>query len=186
MLYVLDEPTIGLHPRGQHAVVKGAYKLRDLGNTLIVVEHDREVIEGCDAICDFGQRPGDWAAKLSPGSPSPSSDTAVVPSTGPYLTGKKSIRRPQQSTAGQGEREGKRKRDGKATGTAKTAPTPLDQVHSLRIINARHRNLRGIDVTIHSKHSRPSPRAPAAAAQSSLVNDVLYATLARTLHRAQV
>ncbi len=54
VLYVLDEPTIGLHPRDNTRLLAALHKLRDLGNTLIVVEHDREVIEGSDYVCDFG------------------------------------------------------------------------------------------------------------------------------------
>ena len=58
VLYVLDEPTIGLHPRDNARLLAALHKLRDLGNTLIVVEHDREVIRGSDYVCDFGPGAG--------------------------------------------------------------------------------------------------------------------------------
>jgi len=58
VLYVLDEPTIGLHPRDNTRLLKALHRLRDLGNTLIVVEHDKEVISNSDAICDFGPKAG--------------------------------------------------------------------------------------------------------------------------------
>ncbi len=59
MLYVLDEPTIGLHPRDNRRLLTALYKLRDLGNTLLLVEHDQEVIAGADQLLDFGPGAGD-------------------------------------------------------------------------------------------------------------------------------
>ena len=58
VLYVLDEPTIGLHPRDNHRLLAALQKLRDLGNTLLVVEHDREVIGSADQLLDFGPAAG--------------------------------------------------------------------------------------------------------------------------------
>ena len=58
MLYVLDEPTIGLHPRDNARLLAALQKLRDLGNTLLVVEHDREVIASADRLLDFGPGAG--------------------------------------------------------------------------------------------------------------------------------
>ncbi len=64
VLYVLDEPTIGLHPRDNARLLAALHKLRDLGNTLIVVEHDREVIAGSDYICDFGPAAGKHGGEI--------------------------------------------------------------------------------------------------------------------------
>src|SRR4029079_3165427 len=58
VLYVLDEPTIGLHPRDNTRLIAALHKLRDLGNTLLVVEHDRDVIAGADGLLDFGPAAG--------------------------------------------------------------------------------------------------------------------------------
>ena len=64
VLYVLDEPTIGLHPRDNERLLTALHKLRDLGNTLIVVEHDREVIAGSDYVCDFGPGAGKGGGQI--------------------------------------------------------------------------------------------------------------------------
>ena len=91
MLYVLDEPTIGLHPRDNTRLLKALHRLRDLGNTLIVVEHDKEVISNSDAICDFGPKAGvgggEIVAQGTPDSLGKKSGSV----TGPYLSGKKAI-----------------------------------------------------------------------------------------------
>ncbi|MCL2005122.1 MAG: excinuclease ABC subunit UvrA [Planctomycetaceae bacterium] len=91
VLYVLDEPTIGLHPRDNTRLTSALHKLRDLGNTLLVVEHDRDVIAGADYVLDFGPKAGVHGGEIvSQGTP------AVLGRkrgsvTGPYLSGKKSI-----------------------------------------------------------------------------------------------
>ena len=64
MLYVLDEPTIGLHPRDNAGCCRRCTKLRDLGNTLVVVEHDREVIAAADHLLDFGPGAGDRGGEI--------------------------------------------------------------------------------------------------------------------------
>ena len=64
VLYVLDEPTIGLHPRDNRRLLAALQKLRDLGNTLLVVEHDREVIDGADQLLDFGPAAGEFGGQI--------------------------------------------------------------------------------------------------------------------------
>ena len=64
VLYVLDEPTIGLHPRDNARLIGALHRLRDLGNTLLVVEHDRDVIENSDYLCDFGPRAGRHGGRI--------------------------------------------------------------------------------------------------------------------------
>ncbi|MCA9267965.1 MAG: ATP-binding cassette domain-containing protein, partial [Planctomycetales bacterium] len=85
VLYVLDEPTIGLHPRDNTRLLKALYKLRDLGNTLLVVEHDREVIAGCNQVFDFGPAAGKHGGQIvahgEPAKLARQSDSV----TGPYL-----------------------------------------------------------------------------------------------------
>ena len=66
VLYVLDEPTIGLHPRDNRRLLDALRRLRDLGNTLLVVEHDREVVRNADQLLDFGPAPAARAARSSP------------------------------------------------------------------------------------------------------------------------
>jgi excinuclease ABC subunit A len=91
VLYVLDEPTIGLHPRDNNRLTAALHKLRDLGNTLLVVEHDRDVIASADHVLDFGPRAGVHGGEVvAQGSPHAlGKQRGSV--TGPYLSGKKSI-----------------------------------------------------------------------------------------------
>src|SRR5690606_6159722 len=91
VLYVLDEPTIGLHPRDNTRLIAALHKLRDLGNTLLVVEHDREVLESADGLLDFGPGAGKLGGEIvAQGAPDKvtRSRTSI---TGPYLNGKKAI-----------------------------------------------------------------------------------------------
>jgi len=91
VLYVLDEPTIGLHPRDNARLVGALRKLRDLGNTLLLVEHDREVIENADKLLDFGPKAGRFGGEVvADGSPE---EVKAAPDsvTGPYLSGQKGI-----------------------------------------------------------------------------------------------
>src|SRR5690606_31058456 len=69
VLYVLDEPTIGLHPRDNRRLLGALKKLRDLGNTLLVVEHDREVIAGSDYVLDFGPGAGKRGGQIVAAAP---------------------------------------------------------------------------------------------------------------------
>ena len=163
VLYVLDEPTIGLHPRDNRRLLNALHKLRDLGNTLIVVEHDREVIEECDYLCDFGPgagRRGGEIVAFGPPQTIPDSERSV---TGPYLSGRKAICVP--------------------TNRRTSAPDALKNV--LEIKNARHNNLRGIDVKIPLR-TLTAITGPSGSGKSSLVEDVLYPALARLLHRSAV
>ena len=91
VLYVLDEPTIGLHPRDNRRLLDALRKLRDLGNTLLVVEHDREVASAADQLLDFGPGAGRLGGQIvAQGTPAqlPARRGSV---TGPYLSGKKAI-----------------------------------------------------------------------------------------------
>ena len=116
MLYVLDEPTIGLHPRDNRRLLDAMKKLRDLGNTLLVVEHDREVVRNADEVLDFGPAAGRNGGQIvAQGTPEKVAHRRGSV-TGPYLSGKKAIpvpknRRMQGSEEGQGGGgNGKRKR----------------------------------------------------------------------------
>jgi excinuclease ABC subunit A len=91
VLYVLDEPTIGLHPRDNSRLTAALHKLRDLGNTLLVVEHDRDVISSADHVLDFGPKAGvHGGAVVAQGTPQVLGKQRNSV-TGPYLSGKKSI-----------------------------------------------------------------------------------------------
>jgi excinuclease ABC subunit A len=133
VLYVLDEPTIGLHPRDNTRLLKALHRLRDLGNTLIVVEHDKEVIANSDMICDFGPQAGAGGGRVVAQGAPDKLGRQPDSVTGPYLNGKKAIpipanRRPALSpglmpeflTAG--GKGGNKKSRGK--GNAATATSP--------------------------------------------------------------
>src|SRR5690606_38596624 len=113
VLYVLDEPTIGLHPRDNRRLLNALQKLRDLGNTLLVVEHDREVVESADQLLDFGPAAGRLGGEIvARGTPAQvaKSRTSV---TGPYLSGKKNIAIPtnRRTMSTNGKARGKKKAD---------------------------------------------------------------------------
>ena len=89
MLYVLDEPTIGLHPRDNGRLISALGKLRDLGNTLLVVEHDRDVVASADQLFDFGPGAGRLGGHIvAHGTPEEVGQRRKS-LTGQYLTGKK-------------------------------------------------------------------------------------------------
>lgn len=91
VLYILDEPTVGLHPRDINRLIKTLKKLRDLGNTLVVVEHDQKVLESADWILDFGPLAGKEGGEIvAQGSPAKLKKTKAS-LTGKYLSGKKKV-----------------------------------------------------------------------------------------------
>src|SRR5262249_18754701 len=91
VLYVLDEPTIGLHPRDNRRLLKALTHLRDLGNTLVVVEHDREVIAASDYLLDFGPGAGDRGGEITAQGPPPEVMRSPRSLTGKYLSGRQAI-----------------------------------------------------------------------------------------------
>ncbi len=178
ILYVLDEPTIGLHPRDNARLLKALYRLRDLGNTLLLVEHDRDVIAGSDMIMDFGPAAGKNGGDIVASGSADQLARRRASVTGPYLSGKKAIPVPANRRPVEPPRKRRVRRSKKA------AAVPMNpHTDWLLIRGARHNNLRNIDVGI------PLGRfvaitGPSGSGKSSLVDDVLYASLAARLHRA--
>ena len=196
VLYVLDEPTIGLHPRDNERLLGALYGLRDLGNTLLLVEHDREVIAGSDNVMDFGPKAGKHGGQIvAQGTPAQLQKRRSSV-TGPYLSGKKNIpipgnRRyvgPQIQNPTKAKRS--KKRSKQASGTSGATPIPDANVDVkypapdwLTIHGARHHNLK--EVTVSIPLARFSAlTGPSGSGKSSLLEDVLYAELAKRLHRA--
>ena len=191
VLYVLDEPTIGLHPRDNRRLLDALKKLRDLGNTLLVVEHDREVIDSADQLLDFGPAAGIQGGKVvAQGTPAQvAKQRGSV--TGPYLSGKKAIpvptNRRMQGTEVRGQETGAGKKkkvergERRATGKSKI---PSSIGGWLEVVGARHNNLKNITVQI-PLGTFTVVTGPSGSGKSSLVEDVLFASLARTLHRAK-
>ncbi|HWB13932.1 MAG TPA: excinuclease ABC subunit UvrA [Pirellulales bacterium] len=218
VLYVLDEPTIGLHPRDNRRLLKALTRLRDLGNTLLMVEHDREVVQSADQLLDFGPGAGEHGGQIvARGTPAEvARQKGSV--TGPYLSGTKAIGVPVNrrmppggkgnGEAEQGKRAGKRAdRNGeyaaaesyarvakavarrgvslssRAVRTAVELPEPPGGGW-LEVMGARHNNLRGVDARI-PLGTLTAITGVSGSGKSSLIEDVLYSSLARTLHRAR-
>ena len=191
VLYVLDEPTIGLHPRDNARLLTALHRLRDLGNTLIVVEHDREVIENSDSICDFGPRSGVHGGEIvAHGKPSEVAKKASG-ATGPFLGGTDGIpiptnRRPALSLDAPpvGAKKAKKKAKKKAV-KKKMASASSNQslAMTLDVVGARHNNLKDIEVKFPLQ-AMTVVTGPSGCGKSSLVNDILFKALARRLHRS--
>lgn len=197
VLYVLDEPTIGLHPRDNRRLLGALHKLRDLGNTLIVVEHDREVIAESDRIFDFGPRAGyEGGQVVASGTPA-QLGKAVGSVTGPYLSGRKAIPIPTNRRPGlvaapppaQSPERGKKPaaKKGRKPAAEATAPAlpPVVASQVLSVLGARHNNLKDVNLEIPLQ-TLTVVTGPSGCGKSSLVNDVLYNALARRLHQAGV
>jgi len=159
VLYVLDEPSIGLHQRDNRRLIDTLVKLRDLGNTLIVVEHDEDTIKTADWVVDIG--PG---AGVNGGLVVHSGSYADLVEnrgsvTGDYLSGRRSIETP-------------------------TERRPIDPARVLRVVGARANNLR--DVTVEFPlGTLVAVTGVSGSGKSSLVNDILYKVLANQLNGAR-
>jgi excinuclease ABC subunit A len=186
VLYVLDEPTIGLHPRDNTRLLAALHKLRDLGNTLVIVEHDKEVIEGSDHICDFGPGAGKLGGEIVAQGKVDQLPKRRASVTGPYLSGKKAIPIPKKRRVerGEGRVKGQESEKNKLSPPALNSQlSTLNSLSTLDILAARHNNLHNIDVQI-PLGTLTAITGPSGSGKSSLVEDVLYASLAKTLHRA--
>ncbi|MEE3285699.1 MAG: excinuclease ABC subunit UvrA, partial [Planctomycetota bacterium] len=155
VVYVLDEPSIGLHPRDNQLLLESLADLRDQGNTVIVVEHDEETIRAADHIVDFGPGPGIRGGRVVAEGSVREVETNRHSVTGRYLSGVDSIPVPQQ-----------RRAIGKDRLTVKAA---------------RHNNLRGINVPI-PLNAFVCITGVSGSGKSSLANDILWQVLNRELN----
>ena len=159
VLYILDEPSIGLHQRDNGKLIDTLKKLRDIGNTVIVVEHDEETIRSADFVLDIGPGAGIHGGEVVYAGDVDGLIRCRESITGAYLSGERSIEIPESRRSGNGK--------------------------SLRILGAQQNNLKNIDVEI------PLGRfvcvtGVSGSGKSSLINEILYKSLATTLNRAKL
>lgn len=159
VLYVLDEPSIGLHHRDNARLLATLHRLRDLGNTVLVVEHDAETILHADHVVDLGPGAGLHGGEVVASGTPAEIRRSRKSLTGRYLSGRKRIPVP------------KRRRRGNAK--------------ALVVSGARHHNLKGIDVRF-PLGTFIAVTGVSGSGKSTLVDEILYRSLARRLHRASL
>ena len=160
VLYVLDEPSIGLHQRDNRRLIETLTHLRDLGNTLIVVEHDEETIRTADWIVDIGPGAGEHGGHVVVSGSYEELIASKESITGAYLSGRRSIATP-------------------------TSRRPIDSKRALTVKGAKENNLKDIDVTI-PLGVFVSVTGVSGSGKSTLVNEILYTVLANKLNGARL
>ena len=156
VLYVLDEPSIGLHQRDNMRLIETLLKLRDLGNTLIVVEHDEDTIKAADWLVDIGPGAGVNGGEVVHSGSYKAILTNKESITGAFLSGRESIELPKKRRT-------------------------IDKDRQIKVVGARENNLKNIDVTF-PLGTFTSVTGVSGSGKSSLVNDVLYEVLANKLN----
>ena len=158
VLYVLDEPSIGLHPRDNERLLNTLIRLRDLGNTLIVVEHDEDTMRAADWIVDLGPGAGVHGGEVVASAAPNDLEKDAASLTAAYLRGDKAIALPDARRPGNGKK--------------------------LVIKKAREHNLQDVDVEI-PLGTMTCVTGASGSGKSTLVHDILHRSLARELYRAK-
>ncbi|WIV53569.1 excinuclease ABC subunit UvrA [Amycolatopsis nalaikhensis] len=159
VLYVLDEPSIGLHQRDNHRLIETLTRLRNLGNTLIVVEHDEDTIRSSDWVVDIGPGAGEHGGHIVHSGPYKKLLKSKESLTGQYLSGRRKIDVP-------------------------AIRRPIDKKRQLTVVGAREHNLRGLDVSF-PLGCLVSVTGVSGSGKSTLVNDILATVLANKLNGAR-
>ncbi len=160
VLYVLDEPSIGLHQRDNVRLIETLTRLRDLGNTLIVVEHDEETIRAADWVVDIGPGAGEHGGHVVVSGSYQELIDSPDSITGAYLSGRKAIEIP-------------------------SVRRPVDPKRKLTIKGAKENNLQDIEVSV-PLGVFVSVTGVSGSGKSTLINDILYSTLANKLNGARI
>jgi excinuclease ABC subunit A len=156
VIYILDEPSIGLHQRDNHRLLRTLERMRDIGNTVVVVEHDEETIRSADFVLDFGPGAGVAGGRIVHAGTPKSLERSSSSLTGAYLSGRRSIEVPAERRTAVGSL--------KVTGASENNLCELDVEFPLGVLTA----VTGVS----------------GAGKSTLVNDVLHPALARRYHGA--
>ena len=159
VLYVLDEPSIGLHQRDNRRLITTLESLRDLGNTLIVVEHDEDTIRASDWVVDVGPRAGEHGGEIVHSGTYEKLLKNKASATGDYLAGRKSIAVPDERR-------------------------PIDPERMISVQGASANNLKNIDVEI-PLGVLVAVTGVSGSGKSTLINEILYKVLANTLNGAK-
>lgn len=159
VLYVLDEPSIGLHQRDNRKLIETLIKLRDLGNTLIVVEHDEDTIKASDWIVDIGPGAGVHGGEVVHSGTYAELLKNTKSITGDFMSGRQKIQTPSKRRA-------------------------IDINRKIKVVGARENNLKNVDVEF-PLGTLTAVTGVSGSGKSSLVNDVLYEVLANRLNGAK-
>ena len=159
VLYVLDEPSIGLHQRDNRRLIETLIKLRDLGNTLIVVEHDEDTIKASDWVVDIGPRAGIHGGEVVHSGTYAELLKNKASITGDFMAGRERIELPKQRR-------------------------PIDPTRIIKVVGAKENNLKDVDVEF-PLGLFTAVTGVSGSGKSSLVNDVLYEVLANALNGAK-
>lgn len=159
VLYVLDEPSIGLHQRDNRRLIDTLIRLRDLGNTLIVVEHDEDTIRAADWIVDIGPGAGEHGGKVVVSGPIADLISSPESLTGAYVSGRQQIAVP-------------------------ATRRPRDPQREIVVHGAREHNLQNVTVAF-PLGCFVAVTGVSGSGKSTLVNDILYRALSRDLHSAR-
>ena len=158
VLYVCDEPTVGLHPHDDHRLIATLTRLRDMGNTVLVVEHDEAMMRAADFIADLGPRAGEYGGQVVAAGPVADIENSPDSLTGAYLSGRKQVPTPSVRRPGNGL--------------------------SLQVKGARENNLRNIDVDFPLGRL-VCITGVSGSGKSSLVYQVLYKRLNQAINRGR-
>nr|WP_205843847.1 excinuclease ABC subunit UvrA [Nakamurella deserti] len=160
VLYVLDEPSIGLHQRDNHRLIQTLTRLRDLGNTLIVVEHDEDTIRIADWVVDIGPGAGEHGGNVVVSGSVAELEASEESLTGAYISGRREIPVP-------------------------LTRRPIDKDRMLTVVGAKENNLRNLTVKF-PLGTLLAVTGVSGSGKSTLVNDILHAVLANRINRAQL